>query len=234
VSETEEHTEPMPTSGMRRAYEEGLADLRLQVEVMGAKVYANLERMRAVLVDGDPDAAAAALAADDDIDDTNLSLTERCYDLINRQQPVAGDLRLVVSVVRVTSDLERIGDLALRIVKLAPEHHYLRADPSIFSLLQALADRAIALYKVTMEVWSAADAGGAAALLARGSPTVELIDRLATQIVGLEGPDAAVIAMRSTQAGQALDRIADHALVIAARVRYLVTGNPHHLNAEVR
>jgi hypothetical protein len=56
VSETEEHTEPMPTSGMRRAYEEGLADLRLQVEVMGAKVYANLERMRAVLVDGDPDA----------------------------------------------------------------------------------------------------------------------------------------------------------------------------------
>ena len=46
--------------------------------------------------------------------------------------------------------------------------------------------------------------------------------------------DAAVIAMRSTQAGQALDRIADHAIVIAARVRYLVTGNPDHLTTEVR
>ena len=50
-------------------------------------------------------------------------------------------------MVRVTSDLERIGDLALRIVKLAPEHHHLAADPAIFSLLQALADRAIALYR---------------------------------------------------------------------------------------
>ena len=224
----------MSTTPMRKAYEEGLADLRLQVEVMAAKVDSNLERMQAVLVEGNVDAAAAALAADDDIDATNLSLTERCYDLINRQQPVASDLRLVVSVVRVTSDLERIGDLALRIVKLAPEHHHLRADPSIFSLLQALADQAITIYRATIAAWSAADAEVAARLIAAGSPTSELVDRLATHIVGLDGPDAAVIAMRSAQAGQALDRIADHAIVIAARVRYLVTGNPDHLTTEVR
>lgn len=224
----------MATAPLRKAYEEGLADLRLQVEVMAAKVDANLERMRAVLIEADLEAASAALAADDDIDATNLSLTERCYDLINRQQPVASDLRLVVSVVRVTSDLERIGDLALRIVKLAPDHHHLTSDPQIFSLLQALADRAIAAYRATMAAWSAADAEAAARLIAAGSPTGELIDRLATRIVGLAGPDAAAVAMRSTQAGQALDRIADHALVIAARVRYLVTGNPDHLTTEVR
>src|SRR4051812_2916042 len=201
---------------------------------MAAKVDSNLERMRAVLIEGDPEAAATALAADDDIDATNLSLTERCYDLINRQQPVASDLRLVVSVVRVTSDLERIGDLALRIVKLAPEHHDLRAAASIFSLLQALADQAITISRSAMAAWSAADAEVAARLIDAGSPTSELVDRLATHIVGLVGPDAAVIAMRSTQAGQALDRIADHAIVIAARVRYLVTGNPDHLTTEVR
>ena len=85
-----------------------------------------------------------------------------------------------------------------------------------------------------MAAWAGCDGDAAARLLAAGSPTGELIDRLAAQIVGLAGPDAAVIAMRSTQAGQALDRIADHALVIAARVRYLVTGNPHHLTTEVR
>ena len=85
-----------------------------------------------------------------------------------------------------------------------------------------------------MAAWSAADAEVAARLIAAGSPTSELVDRLATHIVGLDGPDAAVIAMRSTQAGQALDRIADHAIVIAARVRYLVTGNPDHLTTEVR
>jgi phosphate transport system protein len=219
---------------LRKAYEEGLADLRLQVEVMAAKVDRNLEHMRSVLLTGDQQAAAAALAADDDIDATNLSLTERCYDLITRQQPVASDLRLLVSVVRVSSDLERIGDLALRIVKLAPEHRYLTASPPIFELLEQLADRAISTYEATMAAWAGPDGDAAARLVSAGSPTFALVEQLAARIVGLQGPDAAVIAMRSTQAGQALDRIADHALVIAARVRYLVTGDPLHLSLEVR
>ena len=219
---------------LRKDYEEGLADLRLQVEVMGERVDRNLRLMAVVLAEGDARAAAAALAADDDIDATNISLTERCYEMITLQQPVAGDLRLIVSVVRVTSDLERIGDLALRVVKMQPEHHNLTADADIFSLLQQLADEAISAFDASMAAWATLDADGAAHLLDAGSRTVPLIERLAAAIVGLSGPDAAVIAMRSTQAGQALDRIADHALVIAARVRYLVTGDPQHLSTEVR
>jgi phosphate transport system protein len=218
----------------RKLYEDRLADLRLQVELMGAKVDHNLDLMNRTLRTGDQALAAAALAADDDIDATNLSLTERCYELMARQAPVAGDLRLLVSVVRVTSDIERIGDLALRLVKLTPDHRYLAAQPTLFDTLLVMADRAIDTYREALAAWAAADAARAARLLAAGSPTTQLAERLATGIVGLDGPNAGLVAMRSTTAGQALDRIADHALVIAARVRYLVTGDPAHLSAEVR
>jgi phosphate transport system protein len=218
----------------RKLYEDGLADLRLQVELMGAKVERNLDLMRQVLASGDETLAATALAADDDIDATNLSLTERCYELMVRQAPVAGDLRLLVSVVRVASDIERIGDLALRVVKLTPDHRYLAAQPVLFDTLLVMADRATDSYREALSTWAAADAAGAARLLAAGSPTAHLAERLATGIIGLEGPNAGLVAMRCTTTGQALDRIADHALVIAARARYLVTGDPAHLAAEVR
>ncbi len=70
---------------------------------------------------------ATSLVADDEIDAMNVSLTERCYDLLRREAPVASDLRFVVSVLRVLSELERIGDLALRVLKLAPDHQLLAA-----------------------------------------------------------------------------------------------------------
>ena len=95
---------------------------------MGVRVDQNLERMRSVLHHGDLREAELALAADDEIDAMQVSLTERCYDLLAREQPVASDLRLIVSVVRITAELERIGDLALRVVKLAPDHAAAPAD----------------------------------------------------------------------------------------------------------
>ncbi|HEY1116646.1 MAG TPA: PhoU domain-containing protein, partial [Acidimicrobiales bacterium] len=108
---------------MRKYFHDELEQMRLQVELMGVKVDHNLERMRRVLLDGDLQAAAAAIEGDDEIDAMNVSLTERCYDLLARENPVASDLRFIVSVLRILSELERIGDLALRVVKLNPERH---------------------------------------------------------------------------------------------------------------
>ena len=72
----------------------------------------------------------------------SVSLTERCYDLLAREQPVASDLRLVVSVLRVLGEFERVGDLALRVVKLAPEHDLLAANERTFDLLLAMSETA--------------------------------------------------------------------------------------------
>ena len=89
---------------MRHGFREELDQLRLQVELMGVRVDENLERMREVLRTGDADAGRAAPStADDEIDAMNVSLTERCYDLLGREAPVASDLRFIVSVLRVVS-----------------------------------------------------------------------------------------------------------------------------------
>lgn len=218
---------------LRLHYSAELDELALQTEMMGVVVDENLERMREVLRTGDEGLAGVAVAADDRIDEMNLSLTERCYELLRREAPVAADLRLIVSVLRATAEFERIGDLALRVVKLAPEHHLLRTVPTAFDILVTMADNAVSRYRDALRAWSTLDAELAAAVAteARHDYTAEV---LVESLMAYDGPDAVPAALRTMVAGQALDRITDHAAILGARIRYLITGDPAHLAAEVR
>jgi phosphate transport system protein len=219
---------------LRANYADELDQLHLQVELMGVRVDENLERMREVLAHGRPDLVATALAADDEIDAMNVSLTERCYALLARESPVASDLRLVVSVLRVTAELERIGDLALRIVKMAPDHALLTGDARAHDVLLVLADEALERYRLALRAWASHDLDLAVALT-EPSRVVDLaVASLTERVMQLEGPDAVAAALCTTTAARSLDRIADHTVVLGARLRYLVTGEPAHLAAEVR
>lgn len=218
---------------VRQQYTSELEQLALQVELMGVLVDENLERMRTVLTTGNQQIAQEALAADDRIDAMNVSLMERSYELLRREAPVASDLRLIVSVLRVTAELERIGDLALRIAKLAPEHELLTRVPKAFDILETLAGHAVSQYRDALRAWSTLDLNLAQRVASE--PQVALALRhLVEALLSYEGPDAVVVALRTMVAGQALDRIADHSAVLGARVRYLITGDPDHLAAEVR
>ena len=218
---------------MRQAFAAELEQLRMQVELMGVRVDENLERMREVLRDGDVDLALTAVAADDLIDAMNVSLTERCYDLLSRESPVAGDLRFVVSVLRVLSELERVGDLSLRVVKLAPDWELLRRHVETYDILLTMAETAVEQYRTALRAWSTQDLG-LAGELADARPMDAYTERFSREIIGIDGPDAVLCAVRTLVAGRALDRIADHAAIIGARLRYLITGDPAHLTAEIR
>ncbi len=219
---------------LRPGYAAELDQLRLQVELMAVRVDENLERMRNVLQHGDLALAEAAVAADDEIDAMSVSLTERCYDLLAREQPVASDLRFVVSVLRVLGEFERVGDLALRVVKLAPDHRLLVADTVAFELLLALADAAVARYREAMRAWSTSSVDEARRLVEESSVAPLLEERLDARLVDLQGSDAVAIALRSLVAGKSLGRIADHAGLIGVRLLYLLTGDADHLANEVR
>jgi phosphate transport system protein len=223
--------EPVPA---RLHFSAELQELRLQTEMMGVLVDQNLERTRAVLATGDLDVAERAVAADDGIDAMNVSLTEQCYEVLRRESPVAADLRLVVSVVRVTAAFERVGDLCLRIVKLAPEHDLIASNPVSFDILQAMADLAVDHFRTGLRAWAADDAD-LARLAAEQSPEIDLdMDRLTENLIGLTGPDAARLALRSLVVGHSLQRISDHASVMGRRVQYLLSGDHRYLAAEVR
>ena len=201
---------------------------------MGVKVDVAVARMRSVLAFGDAEAAEAAMAGDDEIDAMNVSLTERCYDLLAREAPVADDLRFIVSVLRILSELERVGDLALRVVNLEPERHLLVADDDIFDTLVAMADTALDAYRCAVAAWSAQDLEMATTLATQGRVVDNHYERLTRRLLQLSGDHAVAIATTSLIAGRSLERIADHSLIVGARLRYLLTGDPDHLSAEVR
>jgi phosphate transport system protein len=219
---------------VRQGFTDELDQLRLQVEVMAVRVDENLERMREFLATGDLAVADRAVAADDDIDAMNLSLTERCHDLLAREAPVASDLRFVVSVLRVLGELERVGDLALRVVKVGDGWGLVRAHDATYDILASMADTAVAQYRCALAAWSSQDLA-LADEVARSGAVLDLANaQLVRQLLALEGPDAVPTALHSLVIGKALDRIADHAAVIGNRLRYLLTGDPDHLAAELR
>ncbi|MEO7556961.1 MAG: PhoU domain-containing protein [Acidimicrobiales bacterium] len=223
------------TSGpLRQTFADELEQLRIQVELMAVRVDQNLERLRDVLIGGDAAIIVVAFAADDEIDAMNVSLTERCYDLLRREAPVASDLRFVVSVLRVLGELERIGDLALRVIKLAPDHELLASNPPTFDILLAMADDALDRYRESLRAWATMDLGLATELAVTPRSMEAFYERLMRELLRLEGPDAVRVAVVTFTAGRSIERVGDHAGVIGARLRYLLTGDPAHLNAEVR
>jgi phosphate transport system protein len=218
---------------LRQQFTEELEQLRLQVELMAVRVDQNLERMRDVLRTGDADLASVAIAADNDIDAMNVSLMERCYDVLRREAPVASDLRFVVSVLRVLGELERIGDLSLRVDKVVDEHTLLASRPEVFDVLLSMADEALERYRLALRAWASMDLGLASELASGVGLDVHQV-RLTSELLRLDGPDAAQVALVASGVGRAIDRIGDHANIIGARLRYLITGDPDHLAAEVR
>lgn len=218
----------------RTGFRAELEQLRLQVEMMAVRVDEALERMGQVLRSADPVLAEAALAADDEVDAMMVSLTARCYDLICREGPVASDLRFLVSVLRMLEELERIADLSLRVVKQAADLPLVMAHPPVFRTLQDMVDVARELYRTALDAWSAQDLGAARTLAVRNRAMDSHYAALLDQILGLDGPRAVPVAVTAVLVGRALERIADHAVIIGERLRYLLTADLAYLASEVR
>ena len=201
---------------------------------MALLVRDNLERADLVLRHGDARAAADATAGDDAIDAMLVSLTSRCYDVLGRESPVASDLRFVVSVLRMLEELERIGDLSLRVVNVAPDQPLLASSTETFEILLGMSAEARRLYELAVRAWSSQRLEHAQALVDSRSPKDELYARLMAGILHLDGGDAVPTAVATLLAGRALERIVDHTVIVGERLRFLLTGDPAYLASEVR
>lgn len=209
-----------------------LDQLRLQVDLMALRVGEAIDKAIAVLEHGDTAAAQALLESDDEIDALHVSLTERCYELLVRHQPMASDLRLVVSVIRVIGVLERIGNLCLRIAKLVEDQSLLAAHPAVFRVIVELAVNVRSRFRTVHAAWSSGDLDELDAL-DDADPLDDFGTPLVERILELDGDDAVRVAVAAFIAGRSLDRVGDHTGVIAARLRYLITGDTVYLAEEV-
>ena len=198
-----------------------------QVEVMGVqrrpepRAHARGARRRATRA-----LAAAAIAADDDIDAMNVSLTERCYDLLARENPMAVDLRLVVSVVRVTADARahrRPGAAGRRSWRPSSHCSPQRARASTSCCVMADAGR-----RAVPRRRCGPGRPTTSTLADRSSPTGSRGDGPAASSSSprrcsrLDGPDAAAIALRTLD-GRARPSTASPTTppILGSRIRYL-------------
>lgn len=200
---------------------------------MALKVEEAITKATTVLETGDCHLADEIVAGDDEIDGMLVSLTKQCYELLSTQAPVAGDLRLVVSVVRIVSDLERTADLCLRIAKLAPNQDMLARHPRTFSMIGSMAQKARHVFSSAALAWSTQDLRAARALERLDDELDADNARLMEEILRIKGPDAAAVAVTTLLAGRALERIADHSVMIGERLTYMLTGDEHSLSREV-
>jgi len=217
----------------RQSYQDDLDDLRSDVLTMGELVGDQLADGLAALRTGDEALARNVIDRDREVNETYLALERQCIDLFALQQPVAGDLRFVAATFKILTDLERIGDLATNLGEyaLAAEATFAPAVAidDIGEAVRSLLDRSLAAYADRDADACRAiddDDDRIDAMCEDASETVarELIDHdaVADPKVDdfIDGVSRLLLTIRD------LERVADHAVNIAARTLYMIDNDP--------
>ncbi|MCL6551351.1 MAG: phosphate transport system regulatory protein PhoU, partial [Acidothermus cellulolyticus] len=114
---------------MRDAYHEELDALRVDMVDLARRVRTAMSRASHALLEGDLAVAEEVIDGDDDVDQMRRDIERRIVDLIARQQPVASDLRVLTAGLRIVADLERAGDHAVHLAKLARRRYPMTVVP---------------------------------------------------------------------------------------------------------
>jgi len=209
---------------MRDAYHEALDAITDELVTMSGMVGAMMQQASTALLTADRDLAEAVIEADDEIDSINQEVELRATELIALQQPVATDLRMVLAAMRISTTLERMGDLAQHVAKTArmryPDH---AVPPAIEANIREMADIAVRMATKIGQVLAAKDIA-----LAREIETdddrMDALHREVLDIMLGAAPGPVNQAIDITLLNRYFERYADHVVSIARRVIYLVIG----------
>jgi phosphate transport system protein len=210
---------------VREHYREELEDINACLVEMSNSVGSAMTKATTSLLDADVALADLVIAGDEHIDAVRESIEERCFTLLARQQPVATDLRTVTTAMRIVGDLERMGDLAVHVAKLARMRFPESAVPAevrpIFLEAGHVAQKLVAQVGTVI---AKLDVQGAAQLEKDDDLMDQLHRQLFTVLLSPGWPHGMEAAIDITLLGRYYERFADHAVSVARRVVFLVTG----------
>ena len=210
---------------MRDSYHDELDGISASLVEMTNLVGSAMSRATTALLDADLQLAESVIAADLAVDDLYHQVEERAFDLMARQQPVASDLRTLVTSLRMVADLERMGDLALHVAKVARRRYPSSAvPPELRSTLLEMGHAAEEIVAKAGSVIAGRDLSLAAELERDDDVMDGLHKRLFTTILDDSWSNGVEAAIDITLCGRYYERFADHAVSVARRVVYLVTG----------
>ncbi len=210
---------------MRDLYNDQLDKIVTDMVAMTTTVRAAVEQATVALLDADADAAEAVIAGDKNVDDARESVEAVSFELLATQQPVAGDLRMLVATLRIVADLERMGDLAVHIAKIARMRMPDKAvPPALRPTIANMAETAARMVDETARIIADRDVDAAVALEAEDEEMDRLRRSMFRILLDEDWAHGVEPAIDLALLGRYYERIADHAVSMARRVIYLVTG----------
>lgn len=210
---------------MRETFHEQLESLTEDLVEMTRLVESAMARAATALLDADLALAETVISADEAVDALRESLDQRAFDLLARQQPVATDLRALIAALRMSADLERMGDLARHVAKIARRRHPESAIPAqLRATVLEMSQVAARVVTKTGSVVASRDLD-AARELERDDDVMDRLHRqLLTSLLDERNDFGVETAVDVALVGRYYERFADHAVSVARRVIYLVTG----------
>ncbi|WP_010533898.1 phosphate signaling complex protein PhoU [Brachybacterium squillarum] len=210
---------------MREAYQSDLRHLVDDLLDMADMVATALEDATRALLEGDLGLAERVIAADPHIDQRQLDLDSKVVELLARQNPVATDLRLLVASLRMSSSLERMGDLCAHVALVARRTHPDLAVPEQHrAQIREMADLGLAALRDAGTVIADRDLALAAQVEKNDEAIDALLQDIAREMASTEGYTNAQVA-DMTLLIRFYERIGDHAVSLVRRIGFLVTGD---------
>ena len=215
----------MPSTHTDKAFEADLRDLREKLLAMGAKVEALIADSMRALTDRDSPLAERVIQADKEVNRLEVEIDETCRRILALRQPAASDLRLITTALKIVTDLERIGDLAVNIAERAKD---LNEAPPLKPYVDTprLAELAQQQVKKALDAFVSSDASKADQVLKEDDHLDSLYLKIFNELLGYMMEDSKNI-RRATALmfiAKHLERIGDHATNVAEMVVYMVRG----------
>jgi len=210
---------------MRTSYHEELDGLLKSLLHMAELVETALEESTAALFEADINRAEAVISNDAELDQLHEKLEYECLSLLALQAPVAGELRTVVSAIRMIFELARMGDLAAHIAKIARLRYPNKAVPaSLETNFRSMSEIALKMIDVAREALANRDAHEAYGLADIDTKMDDLRREHFNVLLDENWNDGIAAAVDVALIGRYYERFADHAVAVGRRTIYLITG----------
>ena len=217
--------EPIHTH-ISRQFNSELEDIRTRVLQMGGLVEQQIDQAIIALAKGDIALAEEVVTNDYKVNKLEVTIDEECNQIIARRQPAAGDLRLVVAVIKTITDLERIGDEAEKIARMAVRLATEERPKNNYIEIQALGNHVRQMVHDALDAFARLDTVAALRVAREDTLVDKEYEGVMRQMITfmMEDPRTITRMLNVMWASRALERIGDHASNICEYVIYLVKG----------